>query len=155
MVNSFRLDDGLICLATTGGFLVLNQDYSIIQILVYRRFLGRSYKMFGQSLCCEPSYEHDGRHFFISFTHGDTIESELRSEHIFKGIKDIEQDDELTQFGGFGAYDDNVKTKTQDTPNWIAKFRFNPRKKIIEHPPDMKDESILVMLGNVPNIEEF
>ena len=29
------------------------------------------------------------------------------------------------------------------------------KKKIIEHPADMKDESILIMLGNVPNIEEY
>ena len=67
VVNSFRveigllnrnimdgglLDNGLICLATTSAFLVLDKDYSIIQILVYKRFLGPTYKIFGQSLCC-------------------------------------------------------------------------------------------------------
>ena len=36
VVNSFRLDGGLICIATTKGFLVLNDNYEILNKLLYR-----------------------------------------------------------------------------------------------------------------------
>ena len=36
VVNSFRLDGGLICIATTKGFLVLNENYEILNKLLYR-----------------------------------------------------------------------------------------------------------------------
>ena len=37
----------------------------------------------------------------------------------------------------------------------MAKFIFNKGKSMIEHPKKLKEESVLVMLGNVPNIDEF
>ena len=36
VVNSFRLDGALICIATTKGFLVLNENYEILKKLLYR-----------------------------------------------------------------------------------------------------------------------
>ena len=36
VVNSFRLDGDLICIATTKGFLVLNENYEILKKLLYR-----------------------------------------------------------------------------------------------------------------------
>ena len=36
VVNSFRLDGGLICIGTTNGFLVLNENYEILNKLLYR-----------------------------------------------------------------------------------------------------------------------
>ena len=36
VVNSFRLDGDLICIATTKGFLVLNENYEILNKLLYR-----------------------------------------------------------------------------------------------------------------------
>ena len=55
----------------------------------------------------------------------------------------------------FGSYNTDLTTKTKDTPAWVARFRFNKEKNIIEHPKELKEESVLVMLGNVPNIEEY
>ena len=36
VVNSFRLDGDLICIATTKGLLVLNENYEILNKLLYR-----------------------------------------------------------------------------------------------------------------------
>ena len=55
----------------------------------------------------------------------------------------------------FGSYNIDITAKTKDTPNWVAKFRFNEKTSLIEHPDDMREESILIMLGNVPAIDEY
>ena len=80
----------------------------------------------------------------------------MLSEHVYKGFSDTEPATELThQFIGLGNYDQEVHSKVHDTPNWVAKFRFNATKKLIEHPDDMKEQSILIMLGDVPNMDEY
>lgn len=99
------------------------------------------------------AFERDGKYFYVSFTHGDTIAQELKSEHVYRDKKEVDAENEFTSL--FGSYTTDLRTKTKDTPNWVAKFRFNQAKNMIEHPDDMNQESVLVMLGNVPQITEY
>ena len=86
LVNAFHLDGDIIALATCKGFIVLDNEYKVLQELLYRKILGDSYeKRFGQSLCCEPAYEHDGNAFLISFSHGNKIDESIRGDNEFMG----------------------------------------------------------------------
>ena len=59
VVNSYRLDGGLICIATTKNFLVLNESYQILHNLLYKQLLGSTYAPFGESLSFNSAYERD------------------------------------------------------------------------------------------------
>ena len=73
MVNTFRIDGDLFCLFTTKGFLVLDDEFVILEKLLYKDILGPLYAREGTSLSCVPSFEQDGKNFLISFTHGETV----------------------------------------------------------------------------------
>jgi hypothetical protein len=123
-------------------------------LILYSSFLGKSYNWrLGRSLCCEPSLARDGSYFFISFTHGDTIHEEMMSGNTFTG--NYEEQDENGFAAMFMNFGSDTQTKTHDTPNWVVKFEFNRNKMMIEDPRQVKQQSVLVMQGNVPNVYEF
>ena len=55
-------------------------------------------------------------------------------------------------FMNFGS---EAQTKTHDTPNWVVKFEFSRKEMMIEDPSKVKQQSVLVMQGNVPKIYEY
>ena len=55
----------------------------------------------------------------------------------------------------FMNYSSEAPSMTKDTPNWVAKFIYDKDEKMIKHPRKFKEESVLIMIGNVPNVLEF
>ena len=52
-------------------------------------------------------------------------------------------------------FHNDAPAQTKDTPNWVAKFIFNKSKNMIERTYKQKDESVLIMMGNIPQVKEF
>ena len=46
-------------------------------------------------------------------------------------------------------------TKAHDTPNWVAKFQFDPEEMQLDDPREVKVKSVLVNRGNVPKVYEY
>jgi len=65
----------------------------------------------------------------MSFTHAEVIDTKIMSGNV------LGEEVPLTQLFGQGSM---TMTKAHDTPNWVAKFEYDPEKRQIEDPTKVK-----------------
>ena len=75
MINVFLTEQNLLLVGTNKSFAVLDMKINELKRVYHKHFLGELYDdSISKCLCFEVDHARDGKAFFMSFSHANTID---------------------------------------------------------------------------------